>query len=129
MLLNIIIVVAIRSIVADRMTAGIIAGCLLGVCNMFIICGSHAATSMNEGEQDDDENISCFSAKGYLFLFPKKGAIESVWCIIVTFLYGALMTYMLHSRTFFVFEMTEIENGALVYCLIFIGLAGYSLFS
>lgn len=70
--------------------------------NLLFMIGSVVVTKMNENKEDDEENINCFSARGYLFLFPKKSKLEIVWCLLVTFAYGFFMTYLLHPITLFV---------------------------
>lgn len=73
--------------------------------------------------------------KGEMFLVPHRGMVESIVCIIITFLYGAAMTYLLHTSTFEYYRPVKQTSNLdhrtepMIMCLVMIGFSGYSLFS
>ena len=79
-------------------------------------------------DQDDDECPSCFSKRGYLFLFPAKQNLwEAMWCSLYTFGFGYFMPFILHNITASTFY-TQIGASWYGYVVV-MGLVGYSLFS
>lgn len=121
--------------VSDNIMASIISGAILAVINLILIIVRKSIGDEITSDDMENESISCFSKQGFRFLVPSRDTGESIWCIIVTFLYGFLMTYSLHGLTFFGINpnrnsiIMDHRTAPFIYCLVFIGLSGYSLFS
>lgn len=82
----------------DARTAGCIVGGAVPLVINLVFMGT-SYTIRNDVKEDDDE-VSCFSKAGFLFLFPAKaGLLEIAYCSLLTFAYGALMTYAFHPAT------------------------------
>ena len=48
----------------------------------------------------DDLNIYFFSKEGFYFLFPRRDSwIEILYGLLLTYSFGALMTYFIHPNT------------------------------
>ena len=76
-----------------------------------------------------EEDTGCFTKQGFLFLFPKReGIVEMIWSLLVTFGYGAGMTYALRPETM-IFHRGEDNLGMAIGCSIIMGLTWYSLIS
>jgi len=114
--------------VKDIYTAMIIGGVVLLIFNFTHIVGAYILSRYDKDSNEVD-NISLISIKGYLFLYPKKSSlIESLWCLILTAAYGALMVYVVHPHTMIlIFGKDNIPLA--IGCSILIGFSGYSLIS
>jgi hypothetical protein len=112
----------------DARTAGCIAGGAVPLVINLVLMGT-SYKFKNDAKAEDDE-VSCFSKAGFLFLFPAKSSLlEVAYCALLTFAYGALMTYAFHPATMMSLYGVEQSLAANIPQLILIGLSSYSLFS
>lgn len=82
---------------------------------------------------EDLSDDSCCGKKAFLFLFPARSSIfELIFTVILTGIYGSLMTYFLHPVTYLALNRDSIGgNYQTLYGLTVttIVLSSYSLFS
>ena len=105
--------------IEDSFQAALIGGIVATIINLILMI--IAVQVQKTEDEGDTEDVSCFSKKGFIFLFPaKSGYFEILVCAIVTFLYTALGI-----RGFF--DEKEVGINAMIYFLL--ALNSYSLFS
>ena len=107
--------------------AMLIGGIALLALNMGQQAIAHVCASKLDGKEEGEENVSFMSARGFLFLHPKKSSpLETIWCFIVAFGYGVMMTYAIHPVTFIMTSGQDNVGMAIVIAL-FTGMSGHCI--
>lgn len=112
----------LRWIIMQMYPAAIVSGVIFFVINLVFMIIRHFVGDATDIDLSD-EKPGLFSKDGVRFLVPKRGILESIWCLILSFLYGFTITLM------FLDGIILKDNPYQIMCIVFSSLAGYSLFS
>lgn len=135
-----VVIVLTQVLNNDRRTAILIGGFVPLGLNLIIQissyvtqkCVNKSVSNMSKiAEILDDE--SCCGKKAFLFLFPARQSFsEILFVILLSGVYGALMTYFMHIQTMLILNRDPGENYNNIYyglTIAVVALSSYSLFS